>query len=101
VIASLVSSLLSTGSVIFFGLPLILHRQINTNLYAGLTITLPLVFTAAASIFVYRHTSRRRKLQAILTILFAAFLTLTAVTVFVFISARKQHAETIAAFSRI
>lgn len=97
-IASLVSSLLSTGSVVFFGLPLILHRQININLYAGLTIALPLVFTAAASIFVYRHTSRRRKLQAVLTVLFAGVVTLTAVTTIVFTAARRQNAKTIAKF---
>jgi hypothetical protein len=38
-------------------------------------ILIPLVFTTLACIFVYRHTARRRKLQAALTALFALVLT--------------------------
>jgi uncharacterized membrane protein YfcA len=40
-----------------------------------LTFLLPLVATLIVSIFVYRHTARRRKLQAALTALIALFLT--------------------------
>src|SRR6185436_5986449 len=39
------------------------------------TFLLPLVATLVASIFVYRHTARRRKLQAALTALISLFLT--------------------------
>jgi len=41
-------------------------------------ISIPLVFTTLACIFVYRHTARRRKLQAALTALFALVLTFAA-----------------------
>jgi hypothetical protein len=39
---------------------------------------IPLVFTALAAIFVYRHTARRRKLQAALTVIFTLVLTFAA-----------------------
>jgi hypothetical protein len=39
------------------------------------TFLLPLIATLIASIFVYRHTARRRKLQAALTALITLFLT--------------------------
>lgn len=38
----------------------------------------PLVFITLACVFVYRHTARRRKLQAALTALFALVLTFAA-----------------------
>ena len=40
------------------------------------TLLLPIATIAFASIFVYRHTARRRKLQAFLTALIAIVLTL-------------------------
>lgn len=42
---------------------------------------IPIVFTTLACIFVYRHTARRRKLQAGLTALFTLFLTFAALFV--------------------
>lgn len=44
---------------------------------AGLLFIL-LVVTTLASIFVYRHTAQRRKLQAVLTALFSIILTFAA-----------------------
>jgi Na+/H+-dicarboxylate symporter len=41
-------------------------------------IIIPLVVTTLAAVFVYRHTARRRKLQATLTVLFSITLTLAA-----------------------
>jgi hypothetical protein len=38
---------------------------------------IPLIATALASIFVYRHTARRRKLQALVTAAIALLFTLT------------------------
>ena len=40
------------------------------------TLLLPIAATAFAAIFVYRHTARRRKLQALLTAIIAILLTL-------------------------
>ncbi len=42
------------------------------------TFLLPLIATLIASIFVYRHTARRRKLQAALTTLISLLLILAA-----------------------
>lgn len=44
---------------------------------AGLIIIL-LSFITLAAVFVYRHTARRRKLQALVTVLFSITLTFTA-----------------------
>lgn len=38
----------------------------------------PIVMAAAASVFVYRHTARRRKLQAVLCAILTLFLTVDA-----------------------
>jgi len=46
------------------------------NLVIG-TLLIPVLAITAASIFVYRHTARRRQFQAMLTVLLATFLTLT------------------------
>ena len=45
---------------------------------AAATLIVPVAATALASVFVYRHTARRRTLQAAATALLAALLTLTA-----------------------
>ena len=49
----------------------------NPGLLATSTLVLPIGTIAFASIFVYRHTARRRKLQAFLTAMIAIILTLT------------------------
>jgi len=49
----------------------------NPGLLVISTLVLPIATIAFASIFVYRHTARRRKLQAFLTALIAIILTLT------------------------
>jgi len=49
----------------------------NPGLLVASTLLLPIATIAFASIFVYRHTARRRKLQAFLTAMIAIILTLT------------------------
>jgi hypothetical protein len=49
-------------------------------LMAGVII-IPLVVSTLAAVFVYRHTARRRKLQATVTVLFSITLTLAALLV--------------------
>lgn len=46
------------------------------GLLVASTLLLPIATTAFAAIFVYRHTARRRKLQAFLTAILAILLTL-------------------------
>ncbi|MCA1594211.1 MAG: hypothetical protein LC754_16610 [Acidobacteria bacterium] len=58
-----------------------LNGRTNAPVYAALaTLLIPLAAVAAAGIFVYRHTARRRPLQAMATALLAALLTLAALT---------------------
>ena len=47
---------------------------------AGLSVSAPLGTITYAAVFVYRHTSRRRQLQAAATALLASLLTLAALT---------------------
>ena len=49
----------------------------NPGLLVTSTLLLPIATITFASIFVYRHTARRRKLQAFLTTILAIILTLT------------------------
>ena len=49
--------------------------------WAAATLIVPLAATALAAVFVYRHTSRRRVLQAAATALLTLLLTLTALLV--------------------
>ena len=48
----------------------------NPSLLVISTLVLPIATIAFASIFVYRHTARRRKVQAFLTAILAILLTL-------------------------
>ena len=48
----------------------------NPGLLVTSTLLLPIATITFASIFVYRHTARRRKLQAFLTAIIAILLTL-------------------------
>lgn len=78
IIASLVAALISTGG----SLALVYWldgrmNHVSAPAIAGLII-IPLIATTLASIFVYRHTARRRKLQAISTALLSIILTLAA-----------------------
>jgi uncharacterized membrane-anchored protein len=54
---------------------------------------LPIATIIFASIFVYRHTARRRKLQAFLTVVLATLLTLALFIVVSIVSARKNPTE--------
>lgn len=54
------------------------------------TFLLPLVATLIASIFVYRHTARRRKLQAALTTIVSLLLILAAFVVASVVTSRSH-----------
>jgi uncharacterized membrane protein len=79
IITSLVAALLSAGGMYLLICLLVAYPTLlrgPNSLIAGLLL-IPLFITTLAFIFVYRHTARRRKLQATLTAL--ASLVLTAV----------------------
>jgi hypothetical protein len=54
------------------------------------TYLLPIVTTLLAAIFVYRHTARRRRLQAALTALIALLLTLAVFVIASICTARRD-----------
>ena len=82
-LTSLVAALISAGTLLAFlywmsgfTQPLREHSlSVPGTLMIGLA-AIPLVIFSAAAIFVYRHTARRRKLQALTTVLLSIILTL-------------------------
>lgn len=54
------------------------------------TYLLPVLATLLASIFVYRHTARRRKLQAALTAIIALLLTISFFVLASIVTARRE-----------
>jgi hypothetical protein len=80
IIASILAALIGAGT--FFAVAYIIldpARNLRVPIWlTAATLIVPLAATVYACIFVYRHTARRRTLQAILTALLALLLTLTA-----------------------
>ncbi len=78
-IAALVASIAGTG--LTFALAHALYgstRRLNTYDPAALgALLIPLIIVTLASTFVYRHTARRRKTQALATAVLALLFTLT------------------------
>ena len=77
-ISSLVAAAAGAGSAIAIIVSVFSSLQAITSpgLLVVSTYLLPILTTLLASIFVYRHTARRRKLQAILTATIASVLTI-------------------------
>jgi hypothetical protein len=82
-LASLVAALVGAGACIaaarFLSAPAPGPGQSGWAVAAALVV--PVAAITFASVFVYRHTARRRALQAAATALLAALLTLTALLV--------------------
>ncbi len=78
-IVSLLATLVGAGSTlaIVYGIFHTPRRLATLDLYVIGTLLIPLASIIIASIFVYRHTARRRKLQALITALISSFLILT------------------------
>jgi purine-cytosine permease-like protein len=78
-IASLVATLVGTGAplAIVLGFSGLNDQPDGPGILIYSTLLIPVAAIAAASFFVYRHTARRRKLQAMLTVLLSTFLILT------------------------
>lgn len=77
-IASFVSAIVGSGAsiAIILGKSSSLKALSAPDLLVASTFLLPVVAVVLAVIFVYRHTARRRKTQALLTGVLAAFLSL-------------------------
>jgi purine-cytosine permease-like protein len=78
-IASLLATLLGAGATlgIVIGVSGSPGRFTTPDLAALGALIIPVATITFASIFVYRHTARRRRLQAMATALLATILTLT------------------------
>ena len=75
--ASLLAAIVGAGSCVALVLGVFSVKALSSpGLLVVSTLLLPAAAIIFASIFVYRHTARRRKLQAVLTALLATFLTL-------------------------
>ena len=75
--ASALAALVGAGSCIALVLGIFSAQALSSpGLLVLSTLLLPVATIVFAAIFVYRHTARRRKLQAFLTTLIATLLTL-------------------------
>jgi hypothetical protein len=78
IISSLVAAIVGAGSAIAIILSVFssLKPVTSPGLLVLSAYLLPMLMIVLSAIFVYRHTARRRKLQAILTALIALLLTI-------------------------
>jgi lysylphosphatidylglycerol synthetase-like protein (DUF2156 family) len=75
--ASLLAAIVGAGSCIALVLGVFSVKALSSpGLLVASTLLLPIATISFASIFVYRHTARRRRLQAFLTAILAILLTL-------------------------
>jgi purine-cytosine permease-like protein len=76
--ASLVATIIGAGLPlgIVLGLSGSTDHLIEPSIFILSTLLIPVAAITAASFFVYRHTARRRQIQAMLTVLLSAILTL-------------------------
>ncbi len=75
-IASFVSAIVGSGASIAIIMGSSLKGLSSPDLLVASTFILPVAAVVLAAMFVYRHTARRRKTQALLTGILAAFLSL-------------------------
>ena len=87
--AALVASALWSGALIVFFGPVAVVKL--TDWLWPVSLLIPLALSALAGFFVYRHTSRRRKAQAAITII--SVLLLTAFACFVAAQMMPKYLE--------
>lgn len=94
-ISALVAALAGAGAALAIILSVFasLHPVRTPGLLAGSAYLLPALTTLVASIFVYRHTARRRKLQAILTATISLILTILLFIVVSIVTARREPVQ--------
>ena len=89
---SLIAALVGAGSyiAIVFGVFSSFNPISNPGFLVVATLFLPIAAIVFSSVFVYRHTARRRKLQAFMTAILATLLTLGLLVVATIWSARRN-----------
>ena len=93
-LVSFLAAVAGSGSCIALVLG-VLSRQALTNpgLLVLSTFLLPIATIIFASIFVYRHTARRRRTQAFLTLVLATLLTIALLVVTSILTTRRDRME--------
>jgi purine-cytosine permease-like protein len=92
--ASLLAAIVGAGSCIALVLGVFSVAALSKpGLLVTSTLLLPIAAIIFASIFVYRHTARRRRLQAFLTAILATLLTLALFIFASILSARRNPGE--------
>jgi hypothetical protein len=92
--ASLLAAFVGAGSCIALVLGVFSVKALsNPGLLVSATLLLPIVTIVFASIFVYRHTARRRKLQAFLTAILAILVTIALFISASILSSRNNSLE--------
>ena len=94
-ISSLVAAVVGAGSAIAIILSVFSSLQPMTNpgLLVLSTCLLPILMTLLAAVFVYRHTARRRKLQAFLTAMITLLVTILLFIVASIVTARREPTQ--------
>jgi purine-cytosine permease-like protein len=94
VITSLLAAVLGAGSCIALVLGVSTQQALtNPGLLVLSTFLLPLATIIFASIFVYRHTARRRRLQAFLTFVLATLLTISFLVLTSIVITRRDRGD--------
>ena len=93
-IASSLAAIVGAGSCIALVLGVFSRQALSSpDLLVVSTFLLPLATIIYASIFVYRHTARRRRLQAFLTLVLATLLTVALFVVTSIVTTRRDRLE--------
>jgi purine-cytosine permease-like protein len=94
VIASLLAAVAGAGTCIALVLGVFSRAALSSpGLLVLSTFLLPLATIIFASIFVYRHTARRRRLQAFLTVVLAALLTISLLILASIVTSRRDRGD--------
>ena len=98
VLASLLAAIVGAGSCIALVLGVFSLKALSSpGLLVASTFLLPIATVVIASVFVYRHTARRRKLQAFLTVVLATLLTLAFFVLASVLTSRSVHGDPVPA----
>jgi len=93
-LTSLLAAVAGTGSCIALVLGVFSRQALsNPGLLIASTLLLPLATIIFASIFVYRHTARRRRTQAFLTLVLATLLTIALLLATSILTRRRDGME--------
>jgi len=94
IIASLLAAIVGSGASIAIVLGIFASlKSLTSPTLALATLILPIAAIVWASIFVYRHTARRRKTQAFLTALLSLILTFAAFALAVLLTSKPSRIQ--------